>query len=336
MTSNATNLSMGDEWGEHYRGLTLHINQNRDCWWQVYNGTDRLYVDGFPEETIDDLLQLKPLGGRIRVTESGDVLTRIDEDDTAETAAEYSQVWVGNIDLAGKLVPNDAPEMAIPVRPTGLSAGDLWPSVYDGARYSFTPGGRMWWKNTATKKRHPVTTELPETIKATIRQQKPQGGSFRITPSNDVITLVESPATETVKSQFSGLPSLVRNIIKLRKDRAGLEMLPIYIGDLGDVTIDLDSPSSLTDQMSAEEQDALEGWAASLGGTSPTSAEDHMTAQQPTESATKDLGQDDNRSSSTNSGSGSDKDDVPPDFDDDPEDWLDLDMDSTEDRINDR
>jgi len=324
MTSTATDLTVGDEWGDHYRGLTLHINQSRDCWWQVYNGTDRLYVDNFPEEMIDDFLQLKPLGGRIRVAESGDVLTRIDDDDTAETAAEYSQVYVGNVDLTGKLVPDDAPEMGIPVRPTGLSAGDLWPSVYDGARYSFTPGGRMWWKNTATKKRHPVTTELPESIQATLRQQKPQGGSFRITPSNDVITLVESPATETVKNQFSDLPALVRNIIKLRKDRAGLEMLPIYVGNLGDVMIDLDTPPSLTDQMSDEEQDALEGWAASLGGTSPTSAEDHTTSQQATQSKTE------------NPGSGSDEDDVPPDFDDDPEDWLDLDMDSTEDRINDR
>jgi len=183
----------------------------------------------------------------------------------------------------------------------------------------------MWWKNTATKKRHPVTTELPESIQATLRQQKPQGGSFRITPSNDVITLVESPATETVKNQFSDLPALVRNIIKLRKDRAGLEMLPIYVGNLGDVMIDLDTPPGLTDQMSDEEQDALEGWAASLGGTSPTSAEDHTTSQQATQSKTE------------NPGSGSDEDDdVPPGFDDDPEDWLDLDMDSTEDRINDR
>jgi len=99
---------------------------------------------------------------------------------------------------------------------------------------------------TQRQKRHPVTTDLPETIQSPLRQQKPQGGSFRITPSNDVITLVESPATDTVKRQFSDLPALVRNIIKLRKDRAGLEMLPIYVGNLGDVTIDLDSPPSLT------------------------------------------------------------------------------------------
>jgi len=328
---------VGDEWTEHYRGLTLHINQSRECWWQVYNGTDRLYVENFPDEIIENILQLKPLGGRIRVTESGDVLTRVDEDDTAETAAEYAQVWIGNVDLTGELIPNDDPEMGIPIQPTELTDGDLWPSVYGGARYSFTPGGRMWWKNTATKKRHPVTTDFPETIQATLRQQNPQGGSFRITPSNDVITLVQSPATETIKSQFSELPALVRNIIKLRKEQAGLEMLPIYIGNLGDVTIDLKSPSSLTDKMSAEEKDALEGWAASLGGTIPTSTETHTTSQQGNQSDKETTKSEAESPSSTTSEPESDDDEgSPPNFDDDPEDWLDLDMDATEDRINDR
>ena len=337
MTSPINDRTVGNEWTEHYRGLTLHINQSRECWWQVYNGTDRLYVENFPEKVFDNLLQLKPLGGRIRVTEYGDVLTRIDEDDTAETAAEYTQVWIGNVDLTGELIPNDDPEMGIPIQPTELSDGDLWPSVYDGARYSFTPGGRMWWKNTASKKRHPVTTDLPETIQTTLRQQKPQGGSFRITPSNDVITLVQSPATETIKNQFSELPALVRNIIKLRKEQAGLEMLPIYIGNLGDVTIDIESPSSLTDKMSTEEKDALEGWAASLGGTSPTSVETHTTSQQASQSDEEATKSKEESTLSTASGPESDDDEgSPPNFDDDPEDWLDLDMDATEDRINDR
>jgi len=84
-------------------------------------------------------------------------------------------------------------------------------------------------------------------------------------------------------------------------------MLPIYVGNLGDVTIDLDSPPSLTDQMSAEEQDALEGWAASLGGTSPTSADDHTTSQQTTQSKTENTEnskRDDKHTSSTDSGPG--------------------------------
>lgn len=337
MTSTATNLSVGDEWPDHYRGLTLHINQNKDCWWQVYNGTDRLYVNGFPNKIIENLLQLKPLGGRIRLTEAGDVLTRIDEDDTAESASEYTQIWVGNIELTGQLVPDDAPDMGIPVQPTDLSPGDLWPSVYDGARYSFVPSGRIWWKNAATKKRHPVTTELPDTIQTSLRQQKPQGGSFRITPSKAVITLVESPPTDTVKRQFGDLPALVRNIIKLRKERADLEMLPIYVGDLGDTIIEIESPSSLTDQMSQEEQDELEGWAASLGSTSPTTAEDHKTADRSTQTDLEGKPNEETEAESNANDSESDSDeDQPPDFSDDPEEFLDLDLEATEDRIYDR
>jgi len=80
------------------------------------------------------------------------VLTRVDEDDTAETAAEYAQVWIGNVDLTGELIPNDDPEMGIPIQPTELTDGDLWPSVYGGARYSFTHrvgecGGKHRHKN---------------------------------------------------------------------------------------------------------------------------------------------------------------------------------------------
>ena len=340
MTSK-TNLSVGDEWPEHYRGLTLHINQNRDCWWQVYNGTDRLYVDAFPDEIIDNLLSLKPIGGRIRLTESGNVLTRLDEDDTAESVDEYTQVWIGDVAFSGELVPDDAPDMAIPVDPTDLSPGDLWPSVYDGARYSFVPDGRMWWKNSTTKKRHPVTTSLPTTIQATLRQQKPQGGSFRVTPTNDVITLVESPATDTVKRQFGELPALVRNIIKLRKERADLEMLPIYVGDLGDTTIEVESPTSLTDQMSAEEQDALEGWAASLGGTTPRQPADHTTTDDSTQADSQDTTTDQEATTPDNQDTSSPRqetdsgDDEGPDFSDDPEEWLGLDMEATEERIYD-
>jgi len=59
--------------------------------------------------------------------------------------------------------------------------------------------------------------------------------------------------------------------------------------------------------MSAEEQDALEGWAASLGGTSPTSADDHTTSQQTTQSKTENTEnskRDDKHTSSTDSGPG--------------------------------
>jgi hypothetical protein len=89
--------------------------------------------------------------------------------------------------------------------------------------------------------------------------------------------------------------------------------------------------------MSAEEKDALEGWAASLGGTIPTSTETHTTSQQGNQSDKETTKSEAESPSSTTSEPESDDDEgSPPNFDDDPEDWLDLDMDATEDRINDR
>lgn len=43
----------GDEWKNHYPSYRLHTNQEGDVWWQVYDGTDRLYLD----PTLDDLIE---------------------------------------------------------------------------------------------------------------------------------------------------------------------------------------------------------------------------------------------------------------------------------------
>jgi hypothetical protein len=340
-------LTSGDEWTEHYRGLTLHLNQDRECWWQVYNGTDRLYLDEFPGSIIDELLRIKPLGGRIRVTEQGDVLTRVDEDGDAETVEEYDAVWLGAVDLGGEFVPRNNPDMGIPVEPVGVSAGDLWPSVYDGARYSFTVQGGVWWHNSVTRKRHPVTSDLPEHVTGALRRHKPEGGSFRVTPTNDVITLISSPPTETIRQQFSELPAVVRNIIKLRKERGDVEMLPVYVGSLGDTTLEVTEPPSLTDRLSEEEASALEDWAANLGSTNSTSTQNH-TASRSSDQGTgrNESGEsgsaesDSTEVNSTGDGqadtAGAERDEDPPEFDDDPETWLDLDLDKTEERIDDR
>lgn len=271
------NLSIGDEWPEHYRGYQLHTNADGEVWWQVYRGTDRLYLDPTPNGLIEQLHSLKRLGGRIRVTEGNDVLTQIEDGDSYET------VWVGELALEGQLVPTDDPEYSIDLRPTGLSPGDLWPSVYDGSKYSFGHGAeRIWWQNPTTNKRHPVTTSLPDDVLDQLRRFKSDGGSFLVTPWGEVITLVRTnPAPNRIRKQLRNLPLVVQNIIKLRKER-GLEMLPIYIGQLDQTPIEVDEPVSLTDSLSTEEQHELESWASSLGSTSSTTSSNHQAEQQET------------------------------------------------------
>lgn len=353
-----TAYTAGDTWEEHYRGYELRINGDGDVWWQVYNGTDRLHLDPVPTDLVEQFLELKPLGGRVRVAEGGRVITR-QEDEDAEGARsdqsldDYTPIYVDDIDLTGDLVPTDAPEHSVPVRPDGLSTGDLWPSVYDGARYSFSMDGNAWWHNSRTKKRHPVAGGLPDGVSTALKRLKPEGGSFRVTPWGDVITLVRAPATQTVRDQFGELPRVIRNIIKLRRERADLQMLPVYVDQLDEVPLEVEEPTSLVDELSEEEQEALEGWAASLGTTTTTSAESHKAGgstsrddstptTEPTTSPTGNSGSavaDDGSESvadddETEDSTAVDEDDEPPM--DDPVTWLNDDMDRTEERINDR
>ena len=327
----------GDPWEEHYRGYELRINADGDVWWQVYNGTDRLHLEPKPAELVEQFLELKPLGGRVRVTDGGDVITRQEDEDaegsrSSKSLDEYTSIYVGEITLEGDLVPTEAPDFSVPVRPDGLTTGDLWPSVYDGARYSFSMAGDAWWHNPQTKKRHPVADDLPESVSTGLQRVKPEGGSFRVTPWGDVITLVRSPATQTVKNQFGELPRVIRNIIKLRRERADLQMLPVYVAQLDDLPLAVNEPPSITDRLSAEEQDALEGWAASLGSTTTTSAESHTRTR--SEQSNSDISETDTDGADGGSQDDASEDDDPPM--DDPVAWLSDDMDKTEERINDR
>lgn len=314
-----SSFTVGDEWPEHYRGFTLQVSPDGSVWWQLYNGTDRLDLSPTPEEIAEAVLDHKRIGGRVHVTENGEVLTRVEDEDD-----DWDEIYVGELDLDGELVPRDAPEYSIPVRPDGLSEGDLWPSVYDGARYSFIDD-RAWWQNGATNRRHPIDGGLPADILQTLKRYKPKGGSFRITPWGDVITLVPShPAPGSVREQFSDLPRVVQNIIKLRKER-DVEMLPIYVGELGDTEIEVKEPHSLTDSLSEEERENLSSWASSLGQTSSTSASSHKATR-----TSEERTDDDDRADASDDTNAGDEGRTVPDFNDDPVDWIENDIEGSQ------
>lgn len=261
--------SAPNDWPGYYRGYRLQANPSGEVWWQVYNGTERLYLDPVPEQAVERLLALKSLGGRMHVTEEGEVLTKVEDGDS------YREVWLDTINLEGELKPAENPDQAIPVRPEGLSPGDLWPSVYDGSRFSFVSHKRVWWKNPETHQRHYVEEPLPDEIGLELNRYKSQGGSFRVTPWGDVITLIPfHPRPAVVEDQFSALSAVVRNIIKLRKQR-GVEMLPIYVGHLGDYQFEILDAQNLSEPLSPDEARELESWAKSLGRTKPTSSAAH-------------------------------------------------------------
>jgi len=286
-----TELSPGDPWTEHYRGLVLHLNAKEEVWWQQYNGEQRLHLSDPPNDLVSKLLDLKPNGARFRVTEHNEVIAK-EEDEDEDT---YEPVYVGRLDDHQQLYPDGEAEFAIDLQPDGVEAGDLWPSVYDGARYSLTQPDQIWWHNPNTKRRHPVTGGISTEIANELLLRKRNGGSFRVTPWGDVITLIETvPEPEAVKAQFAELPRIVQNIIQLRSNR-GLDMLPVYLGNIGDAEITVETPRDLTAELSEAAQQDIEAWIESLGPT--TAAKDGIETRDeatefdddPAEWATTDL-----------------------------------------------
>jgi hypothetical protein len=339
--SMTATLSPGDKWPNHYRGLTLQVSPDGNVWWQLYQGTDRLHLEPAPTDIVDTLLERKRIGGRIHITEGGAALTRVEKGD------EYTHVYLGDATIEGTLTPPDNPEYDIEIRPDGLSAGDLWPGVYDGARYSFVDD-RLWWQSGSTHRRHPVTTDLPADIIRELQSYKPSGGSFRITPWGDVITLVDMhPAPGTVEAQFAKLPRIVKNIIKLRKER-DVEMLPVYVGTIDDPAIEVREPTKLTDELDDDEMEELSSWAQNLGRTTETSTSSHRTSKQ-SESSNRTSETTDTASSATSSTSDPSRSQTeststennddqregtngqPTSFDDDPIAWIEQEVQPEED-----
>jgi len=260
--------SRGDAWEEHYRGLTLHIDADGDVWWQQYNGEQRLFLSDPPATLVEASLDVKPQGGRIRVTEQNDVIAKVEQ----TSGSGYDQVYIDQLADPQVLQPDGEPEYAIELEPTDVDRGELWPSVYDGTRFSLSSTDRIWWHNPVTKRRHQVSSGIPDEIAQAILAHKRQGGSFRVTPWGDVITLISAvPDPGAVKEQFAELPRVIQNIIQLRNDR-GLEMLPVYVGSIGDTPVEIDEPRSLTDELDDSAWDDIEDWIDNLGPT--TSASD--------------------------------------------------------------
>jgi hypothetical protein len=104
-------------------------------------------------------------------------------------------------------------------------------------------------------------------------------------------------------------------------------MLPVYIGSLDDYQIEVNDPPSLTDRLSAEEEESLNSWAQNLGRTEARSTSAHK--------ANKDTNSEESTTEGNMSGTGrggnkknpeQGEDQKPPELDDDPVDWIMEDM----------
>jgi len=75
---------------------------------------------------------------------------------------------------------------------------------------------------------------------------------------------------ENAVAQYRSLPRPIQNVIQLRNDRGG-DMLPIFVGNIGDNDINVEEPLDLTDALAPDAQQDIEDWIRSLGPTSSSS-----------------------------------------------------------------
>jgi len=209
------NIQSGDGWQYHYRGTRYHYNSDQKVWWQTSKDGLKINVKSGHENILKNLLSLRSNGGTFRITETGDVIMKIEDDDGLK------ETFVCEMDEPLTFEEN------IEINPQNIQPGDLWPGFYDGARYSFSMD-KIWWKNPEGYRQYGIET-LPTDIILHFRKFKPQGGSFRITENGYVITLIEKqPLPNELKDQWNRLSTTQQRLVERKVNRT--EMLPIYIG----------------------------------------------------------------------------------------------------------
>ena len=134
-------IKNGDEWPFHYRGTRYHYNTEQRIWWQTFRDGLKVYVRSGHKHLLKELLPLKTEGGSFRITESGDVIAKILDDN------QWKEIFICEMDDPFKFEEN------IDITPKKIQPGDLWPGFYDGARYSYL-SDRAWW-NKPGGRRHP-------------------------------------------------------------------------------------------------------------------------------------------------------------------------------------
>lgn len=243
-------LRIGDSWTEHYRGSRYHFNREREIWWRVPATEARVLATDGQDDLIDHLLRLRPEGGSFRITEGGAVVTK--DQDVEDWEALYVCEYMDSLEFEN-----------VDVRGDGLEPFDLWPSFFDGARYTYARD-QLWWRNPEEKIRQRTNEDLPQEILDRFRRVKPLGGSIRITEHGSVLTLIEpQPLPPRIQPQYEALSSTQKRLIQVKVE--GTNMLPIYLGDYVGAGLTLQPPERLTDPLSDEEEAEMVGFLKQYG-----------------------------------------------------------------------
>ena len=235
MTRKSTRTT-GDPWDEHYRGTRYRCSSRGELSWKLPAGLGRIRATAGFEKIVDSFLSVRRDGGSLMITETRAVITKVEPD--------WSPVYIDEYDTPLEFEHVD-------VLGLGCDPLDIWPSFYDGARYSYKQG-RLWWKNPADATWQETREKLPGEVKRRLLEVKPDGGSLRFTENGKILTLIEAqPLPKHWQPQYNALNDAQKRLIARKVQSTSL--LPVLLGEHhGGFT--LHPLRSLADPLSAAEE----------------------------------------------------------------------------------
>lgn len=243
---------------DFYRGGVYHFNSDNQIWWrpikEAYQGGLKATVTSRHHKLLKLLRQLKPDGGSFRVTENNAVLTKIPNEGIKDHGEEWEAVYVCELDRPFTFKEDIDPA------PSHLEPGDIWPSFYDGAKYSAVRDGRgtrMWFRNNHYRnyvEHDPALGGvMPVAIEKEFAYYKGQGGSLRVTENGYVITLISpQPLSDDLRRQWEKLSVTQQRLVELKVE--GTRMLPIYLGQWVNPAVKLKPRKDYSIKLSKEDR----------------------------------------------------------------------------------
>jgi len=212
------NQEIGEVYKGVYRGTRYSMNYKREVWWRRDWQHPKHHVEFSDEDLLEKIIEYKPQGGSFRITEAGEILTKIFDEDKDG----YVPIYVG--EFKGSIEFED-----FSWNPKGLRKGDLWPAPYDGATFSVNGHKDLKIKigNIKTK----AIEGHEELVDMVLKFKGQSGGRFKINENGKVLTLLYSaPYPKKIQNQIKKLSDEEKNMIDIRSGAKIDEMVPIYVG----------------------------------------------------------------------------------------------------------
>lgn len=252
--------------GEKYCGERYRFSlKNKSVAWHGPKGEIRIAVDAGFDTILDSLERLGKSHGSFKILPGGVVSTKLGDDNVPVFVCHLDAPFVFDVD--------------IDMNSSSCTSGSLWLGFYDGCRSAFS-GDKVWWtkpvdwdENTFVAKsgRWGWERDLPSDILDRLKMLKPDGGSFRVTSSGHVVTLILAGENRFSKyaDEFDSMSDLQQNLVymymrEFMPDNSVLKenmmnMLPVYVGQLPEnfLPIRFTEPPSYTEQLDSGARAAI-------------------------------------------------------------------------------